>query len=58
MNKYKRRTINQNALLHDKEFVTFEDLQRVMLKFASVALEAGADEDKILEFLKGGSDEE
>ena len=30
MIKYKRRTINQNALLHDHEFVKVEDVEELM----------------------------
>ena len=53
MNKYKRRTINQKAHLHDKEFVVYEDVEEVLIKLTEVAIEAGADEKKLLDFLKG-----
>jgi len=51
MIKYKRRTINQKPELHDKEFVTVDDAQELMMKIAKAAVEAGADEDKLMEFL-------
>jgi hypothetical protein len=57
INTYKRRTINQRAELHEHEFVTYDDVQEVLVKFAHIAIKAGADEDKVLDFLKGGDDE-
>lgn len=57
MKKYKRRTINQKPELHDKEFVTVDDAQDLMVKVASAAVKAGADESKMMEFLTGGSDD-
>jgi hypothetical protein len=58
MNKYKRRTINQKAHLHDKEFVEYGDVEEILVKFAHVAIKAGADESDILDFLRGKGDEE
>ncbi len=57
MIKYKRRTINQKQELHDKEFVTVDDAQELMMKVAAAAVKAGADESKMMEFLTGGCDE-
>lgn len=57
MKKYKRRTINQKPELHDKEFVTVDDAQDLMVKVASAAVKAGADEKKLMEYLSGVSDE-
>ena len=51
MIKYKRRTINQNALLHDNEFVTVDDVEKLMMQIIKVAVESGADKDKLLEVL-------
>ena len=50
MNKYTRRTINQKAYLHDKEYVTVEDATEALMLLARAAVEAGADEDKMMEF--------
>ena len=49
MIKYKRRTINQNALLHDHEFVTVEDVEELMMKVIKLAVESGADKVKLME---------
>ena len=50
MIKYKRRTINQRPELHDKEFVTVDDVHELMIKLTKVAIKAGADEAKMMEF--------
>lgn len=50
MNKYKRRTINQNALLHDKEFVVIDDVEELITKVISIAVKCGADKKKLEEF--------
>ena len=50
MKKYKRRTINQNALLHDHEFVTYDDVIELMNMLAKVAVKCGADKKKLEEF--------
>jgi len=52
MIKYKRRTINQKAELHDKEFVTTSDATELMESIFNAAIKAGADEVKLMEFLK------
>ncbi len=50
INKYKRRTINQNALLHDKEFVEYEDVEQLLIQVVAMAVKCGADEKKLQEF--------
>ena len=50
MNKYKRRTINQNALLHDKEFVVLEDVEEIIVSIIKTAVKCGADKAKLEEF--------
>lgn len=50
MIKYKRRTINQKAQLHDKEFVVYEDVAELMSMIVKAAVKAGADEEKLMEF--------
>lgn len=50
INKYKRRTINQNALLHDKEFVVLEDVEEIIVSVIKMAVKCGADEKKLQEF--------
>jgi hypothetical protein len=50
MIKYKRRTINQKADLHDHEFVVYEDVLKLMEMLTKIAVKAGADEDKMMEF--------
>lgn len=57
MNKYTRRQINQNALLHDKEFVTVDDAMKLVTDVAAKAVEIGADEVKMVEFFEGDGDE-
>ena len=49
MIKYKRRTINQNALLHDHEFVKVEDVEELIMKVIKLAVESGADKVKLME---------
>ena len=49
MIKYKRRTINQKPELHDKEFVTVDDVHELMIQLTKVAIKAGADEAKMME---------
>jgi len=51
MNKYTRRTINQKAYLHDKEYVTAEDALEALMLLAHAAVEAGADKDKMKELM-------
>lgn len=50
MKKYIRKYINQDALLHDKEFVIYEDVIELLDMISKAAVEAGADEGKLLEF--------
>jgi len=51
MNKYTRRTINQKAYLHDKEYVTVEDAEALLIALANAAVKAGADESKMMEYM-------
>ena len=54
MIKYKRRTINQKAELHDKEFVVYEDIIPLIEMLTNAAVKAGADKDKLMEFFGDG----
>jgi len=58
MNKYTRKQINKNALLHDKEFVTVEDAQTALMNVAAAAVNAGANEEELLAHLDKGKDNE
>lgn len=57
MKKYVRKYINQDALLHDKEFVVYDDVLELLNMLSKAAVEAGADKDKLLEFFNGGNSE-
>lgn len=57
MNRYTRKQINVKAQLHGKDFVTYEDATKAMMMLAEVAIKAGADKTKLMEFLSGGEDE-
>ena len=50
MIKYIRKEINKNAGLHDKEFITTDDVEILLVKLLTKAIEVGADEDKMMEF--------
>ena len=49
MIKYTRKQINKNALLHNKEFVTVDDAVELMDVIFKVAIENGADAEKLME---------
>ena len=51
MIKYTRRTINQKACLHDKEYVTVEDAEAALLHLMNAAVRAGADEELMMELM-------
>lgn len=60
MNKYSLKQINKNALLHDKVFMTTDDVAVFSVKILEAAVTAGADANKlvkILESMSGDSDE-
>ena len=50
MIKYKRRSINQKPELHDKEFIVYEEVKDMLDTVVAVAIKAGADEAKMMEF--------
>jgi len=50
MNKYKRRTINQKAHLHDKEFVEYDDVEQLIIQVVNEAVRCGADKIKLERF--------
>ena len=63
MNKYTRKQINKNASLHDKEFISVEDLKEfsfgIAKDIAKYAIdECGVSEAKMMEFFEGDGDEE
>ena len=47
--KYTRRLINQKATLHDLEFVAYDDVERLLTDILNAAVEAGADEVRLME---------
>ena len=50
MIKYNLRTINRNPDLHKHEFVIYEDVAEAMQLQVKCAIDAGADESKLMEF--------
>ena len=56
MNKYTRKQINIKAELHGKQFVTIEDAVNALVELGKAAIEAGADEKKMMEVLQGEED--
>jgi len=51
INKYKRKQINKNAQLHDKEFVVYDDVEQLLTDILNAAVKAGADADKLKELV-------
>lgn len=49
--KYTRRNINQQARLHDLEFVVYDDVEQLLTAILNAAVEAGADMDKLKELV-------
>ena len=49
MNKYTRKDINVKTQLHGKKFVTHEDAVSALMELAQMAVECGADQDKLME---------
>jgi len=49
--KYKRVAINKDAQLHDKLFVKYDDVERLLESVLKAAVVAGADADKIMELV-------
>lgn len=47
---YTRRQIIQKASLHDKVFMTIEDVEEVLINLANIAVGCGADEGKLMEY--------
>jgi hypothetical protein len=48
--KYKRKAINQDASLHEHEFITYNDALGLMESLTNAAIEAGASKDKMMAF--------
>ena len=46
--KYTRKQINQQAPLHNLEFVKSIDCEKMLQLFVESAIEAGADADKLM----------
>jgi hypothetical protein len=46
--KYTRKQINQQARLHDLDFVTANDCEAILHEVILAAIEAGADESKLM----------
>ncbi len=51
MIKYTRKQINLKADLHDKEFVTVDDCASMIEQVFNLAVECGADKNKLMENL-------
>ena len=51
MIKYTRKdiAINRDAQLHDKLFVVYDDVETLIMDILNAAVEAGADEDRLME---------
>ncbi len=49
--KYKRVAINKDAQLHDKLFVVYDDVEKLLIAILNAAVEAGADGDKLKELV-------
>lgn len=58
MNKYTRKQINVKTQLHGQLFVTLDDATAALVELASMAVEAGADKDKIMLYLAVGAPNE
>jgi hypothetical protein len=60
MIKYTRTKINKNFILHDQQFITVDDMTEALIALAQAAVDAGADEGKMMETVKsqmnGGDD--
>jgi hypothetical protein len=50
MIKYKIKEINKKADLHKHDFVVYEDVLEALMLLVAHAIEAGADEGKMMEF--------
>ena len=46
--KYTRKQINQQAPLHNAEFVKVADCEKLLQLFVESAVDAGADADKLM----------
>jgi len=51
MNKFTREQINLNPALHNREYVTVEDAESALMHLMNAAVRAGADEDKMMEYM-------
>ena len=51
MNKYNRKQINLKPMLHNREYVTVEDAESALMHLMKAAVKAGADEDKMMEYM-------
>ena len=53
--KYKRVAINKDAQLHDKLFVKYDDVERLLMNILDAAVKSGADGDKLKELVNDNS---
>ena len=51
MNKFTRKQINLKPMLHNREYVTVEDTESALMHLMKAAVKAGADEDKMMEYM-------
>jgi hypothetical protein len=52
--KYTRRNIIQKASLHDEKFVVYADVNELLVNFVNAAIDAGADENKMMKIVSFG----
>ena len=45
--KYTRKQINVKTILHNKEFVIYDDIETLLTDILNAAVDAGADMDKL-----------
>jgi hypothetical protein len=52
--QYKLRDLNKNPILHNQVFVLRDDCIEMLQKFVVAAVEAGADQNKLMEIIDEG----
>lgn len=53
LRQYKLRELNRNDQLHKEVFVLYSDCTDLFAQFVNIAIECGADKDKLEEWMKG-----
>lgn len=52
LTKYTRKQLNQIGFDKDVKYVLASDAEKLLMQFIEVAVESGADQDKLLEVVK------